>query len=92
MKYSSGKNAWGRCMRCGDKVRYNELVADGNIPGLRVHPGCRDIKHPTEKPFNATDAVLLKHPSPDIDDDSPGSSGTLLIDAMGWTNTFGGGT
>jgi len=70
---------------------YRDMVEDGQYPGLVVHPYCRDEKHPTEKPYMADDAVILRKPSPDTDDDSPGSS-TTLVSAFGWDHYFGGNT
>ncbi len=92
MKFASGKFAFGKCGRCGDKVRYSELRADGDLPQLRVCSGCYDIAHPAEKPFRADDAVMLQHPAPDIDDDSAGDTGESLVEALGLTNNFGGNT
>ena len=81
--FASGKYAWGECMRCGARRRYVDLVNDGQKPGLRVCPdGCRDMKHPAEKQFNAQDAQGLKHPAPDVDDDSDGDSGVSLADTL----------
>jgi hypothetical protein len=92
MKYASGKYAWGMCGRCGLRARYAELVADGHIYGLRVHPGCRDIKHPIEKPFSEEDGVALRYPSPDLDDDSPGEGDLLEETFDAEVRYFGGGT
>lgn len=92
MKFATGDRAWGQCRRCGDQFPYTEMVSDGQIPGLRVCPPCRDEKHPAEKPFKADDAVALRHPATDLDDDSPGDSGQSLVTALGFTNRFGGGT
>lgn len=92
MRYASGHKAWFMCGRCGCRGRYKESVSDGQYPGLRVHADCREEKHPSEKPFVADDAVALLHPAPDIDDDSGGSTGTTLAQALGFTNHFGGNT
>ena len=86
MKFASGKNAWGMCQRCGLRARYTELVADGENPGLRVHPWCRDIAHPAEKPFRTTEGIALRRPSPDIDDDSPG--GVKYLDLDGTSGNY----
>ena len=91
-RYATGKNAKFMCGRCGMSGMYSESVSDGQLPGLRVHADCREIKHPTEKPFRADDAIALRYPSPDNDDDSPGDSGETLVEAMGFTNSFGGNT
>jgi len=92
MRFAKGGSAYFMCGRCGTRGRYTESVSDGQYPGLRVHPNCRDEKHPAEKPFKADDAIALQHPSPDTDDDSGGSTGTTLAEALGFTNYFGGNT
>jgi hypothetical protein len=92
MRFARGDNALGRCERCGDKVRYSELMSDKQTPGLRVCSDCFDIKHPVEKPFRTDEGIALAKPAPDIDDDSPGDSGVDLVTALGLTNSFGGGT
>ncbi len=90
MSYASGRHAWGQCGRCGGRTKLNELVLDGQVPNLLVHPSCRDMKHPAEKPFNPLDAQALKRPAPDLDDDSPGDTGETFTEAMGWTRMMGG--
>ena len=85
--YASGRNSWGRCQKCGDRVKYQELVADGQNPGLRVCQSCRDIKHPAERPFRTDEGIALKRPSPDTDDDTGGSP----VDVTG-TATAGAAT
>lgn len=72
MKYAKGHNALAICDRCGMRVRYDELVPDGQTPGLLVHPSCRDVKHPAEKLFRTDEGVILKKPRPDRDDDTTG--------------------
>lgn len=90
---AKGKHAYGYCQRTGDKVPYKDLVPDGDNPGLLVSKKYKDIKHPAEYPPNVAENPNLRRPSPDIDDDSPGSS-TLLVDAFGWSDGtyFGGDT
>ena len=85
--FATGRNAYGRCGKCGDRIKYLELVADGQNPGLRVCPGCRDIKHPVERPFRTDEGIALKRPAPDIDDDTGGSP----VDVTG-TATAGAAT
>lgn len=90
MSFSRGVKALGRCARCGDKVPYLSLMDDGDTPGLRVCGGCYDISHPAEKPFKTDEPIMLRKPSPDIDDDSAGGPDDTLTVAMGWTRMFGG--
>ena len=97
MKFATGKNAWFMCGKCGLRGRYAESVADGQTPGLRVHPTCRDIKHPQERPFNAEDGEALQHPTGDIDrpSDALATVATLAdeLPAMdGGASYFGGST
>lgn len=92
MRTAQGKRAYFMCGKCGCRGRYTEAVEDGQYPGMYVHPACRDIKHPSQEPFKADDAIALEHPRPDIGDDSAGATGQRLADALGFTNTFGGGT
>lgn len=95
MRFARGKRAWGMCTRCGARDYLNRLVMDGQKPGLLVHPSCRDIKHPQEKPFRVEEGIALKRPSPNLEDDSGGAGGDLAPTL--WPNPvvdpyFGGGT
>lgn len=90
MTYATGKNALARCPRCGDKVRYLDMVDDGQIPGQRVCPGCRDEKHPAERPFKSEDSIVLRRPSPDTDNDGT-VSGTSLAETLWPTERYFGG-
>jgi len=93
-RHASGRYALGQCARCGFTAPYKQLVADEYKPGLRVHPWCKDEKHPAEKPIDAGDAVNLKYPAPDLDDDSAGNDGTTVATALGFTTGtyFGSGS
>lgn len=91
-KYATGRKAFGRCQRCGDKVAYLKLRFDGQNPNLRVCGPCVDTKHPQEKAFNATDSEMLRHPAPDTDNDAAGDGGTLAATVFSGLNYFGGGT
>lgn len=68
-----------------------DMVRDGET-GLLVDPAWRDEYHPQKIPPRMEEGIALKRPAPDLDDDSPGDSGQSLAEAMGWTNSFGGGT
>lgn len=91
-KYATGKYAMGICARSGRKMRLLDMVPDGQNPGLLVDPAWRDIKHPAEKPFDATDAQALRRPAPDTDDDSAGAGGSLASTLFSGQTVFGGGT
>lgn len=94
MRFARGKFAVGICMRCGGKHPLNKLVSDGQNPALKVHPHCRDIKHEQEKRQIKDDAVILKRPAPNTDDDSPSdTAGVNLTTARADSGPFfGGGT
>lgn len=90
-KYAKGTHALGRCGKCGDKRALSDLQKDKHTKGLLVCGACFDIKHPTHRKFDPEDAIALKRPAPDTDDDSGGSTGTSLVTALGFSNYFGGG-
>ena len=91
-RYAKGTHAVGICARSGRKMALRDMVPDGEFPNLLVDPAWKDEFHPQKKPVRIEEGIALKKPSPDLDDDSPGDSGQTLIEAMGWDNTFGGGT
>ncbi len=92
--YAKGRNAVAICQRSGQKMRYQDLVEDGHVPGLLVHPEWWEPRHPQELPVDASDAVALWRPSPETDpaevDDCPASpfdlryfeSTTLAVDLV----------
>jgi hypothetical protein len=47
-------------------MRYRDLVEDGHIPGLLVHPDWWEPKHPQETPPDMTDPIALRRPAPEI--------------------------
>ena len=89
-RYAKGKFAVGRCGRCGDKVPYKDLRADGQYPGMRVCDNCRDEKHPTEKQIRLDEGIALRNPAPDVDDDSAGNTDNLADTLFPDDNVFGG--
>lgn len=64
--YAKGHNAVAECQRSGQKMMYRDLVEDGHIPGLLVHPDWWEPKHPQEIPVTVTDPVALYRPAPEI--------------------------
>jgi hypothetical protein len=48
--YAKGRRAIAECQRSGQKMRYRDLVEDGHIAGLLVHPSWWEPKHPQEIP------------------------------------------
>jgi hypothetical protein len=47
-------------------MRYRDLVEDGHIPGLLVHPDWWEPKHPQEIPVEVEDPIALRRPAPEI--------------------------
>lgn len=65
-KYARGRNAVAECQRSGQKMRYRDLVEDGHVPGLLVHPDWWEPKHPQEIPVEIHDPIALYRPAPEI--------------------------
>lgn len=65
-KYAKGRNAVAECQRSGQKMRYRDLVEDGHVPGLLVHPDWWEPKHPQEIPVEIDDPIALFRPAPEI--------------------------
>lgn len=65
-RYARGRHALGECQRSGKVMPLNQLVVDGNVPGLLVAPEWWEPQHPQEIPVDVTDPVALQHPSPEI--------------------------
>jgi hypothetical protein len=64
--YAKGTHAVAECQRSGQKMRYKDLVEDGHVPGLLVHPDWWEPKHPQEIPVTVTDPIALERPAPEI--------------------------
>ena len=65
-KYAKGRHAVAECQRSGQKMRYRDLVEDGHVPGLLVHPDWWEPKHPQETPPDLSDPIALRRPAPEI--------------------------
>lgn len=65
-KYAKGRNAIAECQRSGQKMRYRDLVEDGHVPGLLVHPDWWEPQHPQEIPVTVDDPIALYRPAPEI--------------------------
>lgn len=78
MSFAPGRLSIGICDRCKTKRAYQDLVPDGDRPGLRVcRPGvgdCRDQKDPWKKPPKQPEAVAVRFPRPDSDISIPGGA------------------
>lgn len=65
-KFARGRHAVAECQRSGQKMRYRDLVEDGHVPGLLVHPDWWEPRHPQEIPPDVTDPVALWRPAPEV--------------------------
>ena len=65
-RYAKGRHAVAECQRSGQKMRYRDLVEDGHVPGLLVHPDWWEPKHPQEIPVKVDDPIALRRPAPEI--------------------------
>lgn len=65
-RYAKGRHALAECQRSGQKMRYRDLVEDGHVPGLLVHPDWWEPQHPQEIPVSVDDPVALYRPAPEI--------------------------
>ena len=62
-----GSAAIATCDRCKKKAYYDDLIPDGNSPGLRVHRECSDVKDPYRYPARKTENISLRFPRPDTE-------------------------
>jgi len=53
------------CDRCHTKQPYSKLIADGNVPGLRVCPECSDDFDPWRLTPRMSEDITLRFPRPD---------------------------
>lgn len=67
MGTSRGAVSIAVCDRCKMKMKYTELRADGNSPGLRVCSCCWDEKDRWRLPRPPEKPISLRHPRPDLE-------------------------
>jgi len=88
-QYARGRNAVAECQRSGQKMMYRDLVVDGHIEGLLVHPDWWEPKHPQEIPVEVTDPIALYRPAPEISiEDGYGDAEQPLPVPSGPSGTF----
>lgn len=63
--YAEGRLSRSVCDRCGIWGHYRDMIEDGNIPGIFVHPKCYDSIDPYKLPARLPDNYCLAHPRPD---------------------------
>lgn len=92
MPYARNKDSVAICNRSGQKMLRRDMIEDGYIRGLLVHPDWYDPPHPQEQPFDPDEGIAIYRPAPDLMPVPPapvllpavhgGSSVTLI-----WTQT-----
>lgn len=66
-RHAKGDKAWGECGRSGERHLLRDLIFDGHIPGMLVHPNWWEPQHPQETLAEVYDPIALEHPSPRLD-------------------------
>jgi hypothetical protein len=84
--YARNKDAVAICNRSGQKMLRSEMVEDGYLKGLLVHPDWFDPEEPQEKPFRADEAIAIYRPAPDLVPNPP--SPVLSISVAGSVATL----
>jgi len=69
---ASPEIAWGICDRCGFRYKLNELIRDGQSPGLLVCEKDYDVKDPWRLPPQKVDRVNLRLTRPEVPLTGPG--------------------
>lgn len=67
-RYARGKKAVGICQRSGKKVFRQDMLEDGQVPGLLVAKDWWEPRHPQEFPVDAGESMAIYRPSPDESD------------------------
>jgi hypothetical protein len=65
-RYAKGTRAWGICQRSGARYLLSDLIEDGRIPGLLVHPSWYEPFQQQERPIDVSDPQALRDPSPEV--------------------------
>ena len=84
-QFASGRRAKAQCPVCGLVGLYTELRQDWR--GVWVCQDCWDPRDPQETILSVSDAQILDHPAPLVDD-VPDNS-VVLTDEDGFATTFG---
>lgn len=72
--YAKNKDAVAICNRSGQKMMRADMVEDGYLRGLLVHPDWYDPYHPQERPFDPDEGIAIYRPAPDLMPVPPGPS------------------
>lgn len=90
MPYAKNKDAVAVCNRSGQKMYRKDMVEDGYLRGLLVHPDWYDPPHPQEQPFDPEEGIAIYKPAPDLMPTPPApvlSAGTRTSSSivLNWT-------
>lgn len=66
MPYAKNKNSVAICNRSGVKMMRADMVEDGYLRGLLVHPDWYDPAHPQEERFDPDEGIAIYKPAPDL--------------------------
>ena len=77
--YARGRNALAICERCGLRVKYLDLMYDGDTPSLKVCADCWDPEHPQDRLPDTFDPVTLYDPTGDPDFNVAGGYVTVSV-------------
>src|SRR5208282_279328 len=87
--YATNKNAVAICNRSGVKMMRRDMIEDGYLRGLLVHPDWWDPFHPQERPFDPDEGIAIYKPAPDLmpTPNSPilAGSRTSAVTTLTWT-------
>jgi hypothetical protein len=83
MAYASHRNAIAICSRSGQKMLRKDMVEDGYLRGVLVHPDWRDPSAPQEEPFDPDEGIAIYKPAPDTVAPYPPYSAVLAVAKSG---------
>lgn len=83
--YARNRNAVAICNRSGVKMLRSDMVEDGYIKGLLVHPEWYDPAHPQEQPFDPDEPIAIYKPAPDLVPSPPASVLGIAGNVLTWT-------
>jgi len=66
MPYASPKRTIAICNRSGQQMLRKDMVEDGYLRGMLVHPEWYDPIEPQEEPFDPEEGIAIYKPAPDL--------------------------
>lgn len=79
------KNAVAICNRSGWKMYRADMVEDGYLKGLLVHPEWYDPPQPQEEPFDPEEGIAIYKPAPDLIPSPPAPVVSIAGNVLTWT-------